>query len=131
MGLFEGVEEAKPIVAEGRAGPANADEGQPPFGITWGQLVELEPRLQTMLWQARLAGAHCPALADVAEVFSPLRNELAELIGFSGKHHSHPILGSVGAYEVAYRKLYDAVAELLRGRTGGAKEAPEPQPCRR
>jgi hypothetical protein len=49
------------------------------------------------------------------------------LIGFSGKHHRQPVLGSVGAYAVAHRKLYGAVAGLVPGRAAGAQEAPEKQ----
>jgi hypothetical protein len=56
----------------------------------------------------------------VARVFGPLRNELAGLLGFAGKHRRHPVLGSVGAYEVAYWKLYHAVAALV---PAGANEA--------
>jgi hypothetical protein len=36
-----------------------------------------------------------------------------ELVGFMAGQSRHPILGSVGAYEVAYWRLYDAVAGLL------------------
>jgi hypothetical protein len=56
-----------------------------------------------------------------------VKNELAGLIGFAGKHHRHPVLGSVGAYAVAYGKLYDAVAGLLPGRAAGVQEAPQKQ----
>jgi len=56
-----------------------------------------------------------------------VRDELVELIGFAGKHRRHPVLGSVGAYEVAYWKLYDAVAGSLPMSPDGAAEAPEQQ----
>jgi hypothetical protein len=105
-------------------------------GITWSDLVELEPQVETLLWRARRAGTNCRTFTDVARVFGPVRTELAELIGFAGKHHRHPILGSARAYAVAYWKLHDAVAVLLPGRAGGAEEAPEnqrggtvPRPC--
>jgi hypothetical protein len=97
------------------------------FGVTWGELVEREPRLDALLRRARLAGAGCRAFADVDRVFGPLRNELAALIGFAGKHHSHPVLGSAGGYEVAYWNLYNAVAGQLPGRAGGGERAPEKQ----
>jgi hypothetical protein len=49
----------------------------------------------------------------VDRVFSPLRNDLAELVGFPSKHARHPVLGSVGAYDVAYWKLFDSVTATL------------------
>jgi hypothetical protein len=93
------------------------------FGVSWDQLVELEPLLETLLERVGLAGPCGRTFTDVDRVFGPLRNELAALIGFAGKHHRHPVLGSVGAYEVAYWKLYDAVVRLLSGRAAGAQEA--------
>jgi hypothetical protein len=98
----------------------NVNDVQRTFGVSWGQLVEVEPQLEALLGRVRLAGARCRTFADVDRVFGPLRNELARLIGFAGKHHRHPILGSSGAFEVAYWKLYDAVAGLLPGRAAGA-----------
>src|SRR5262249_28136109 len=55
----------------------------------------------------------------------PIRNTLAELVGFAGRNHRDQILGSAGAYQVAYWKLYDAVAGLLPGGAAGAEAAPE------
>jgi anti-anti-sigma factor len=94
-------------------------------GVTWFQLVELEPQVERLLWRARLAGAKWRPFLAVERIFGPVREELAGLIGFFGKHRTHPVLGSVGAYEVAYWKLYDAVA-ALPGRPGGAAEAAAP-----
>jgi hypothetical protein len=82
-------------------------------GVTWGQLTGLEPRLDEVLWKARAGGAHCHCREDVMRVFVPVRNALADLVGFLGVNRDHPVLGSVGAYEVAYWRLYDAVAGLL------------------
>jgi hypothetical protein len=47
---------------------------------------------------------------------------VAELVGFRGRHH-HPVLGSVGAHEVAYWRLREAVAGLLPRPTAGVPEA--------
>jgi hypothetical protein len=82
-------------------------------GVTWGELAALEPRLEELLWQARAAGARCRAWKDVERLFSPFRAALAELVGFMGRHNCHRALGSVGAYEVAYWRLHDAVCGLL------------------
>jgi anti-anti-sigma factor len=79
-------------------------------GVSWAELVEREPEVETLLWRARSAGAGCQNMAAVDRAFAPLRSDLARLIGFMGKHHRHSLLGSVGAYEVAHWKLYDAVA---------------------
>jgi hypothetical protein len=105
----------------------SVNDVQRTFGVSWDQLVELEPELETLLGRVRLTGAWGRSFADLDRVFGPLRNELAALIGFAGKHHRHPVLGSAGAYEVAYWTLYDAVARLLAGRATGPEEAPANQ----
>jgi anti-anti-sigma factor len=91
--------------------------------VTFGRLVELEPRLELLLLQARQAGAACRSQVDVDRALAPLRNQLTALVGFSGQHSRHRILGSVGAYEVAYWNLYRALIDLLPG-----KEAPDAAP---
>jgi hypothetical protein len=82
-------------------------------GVAWLDLAEREPKLPALLWRAREAGASCRQFSDVAQVFSPIRNTLSELVGLAAPCSRHPVLGSVGAYEVAYWKLYDAVAGML------------------
>jgi hypothetical protein len=104
----------------------HVEDVQRVYGITWLELVELEPQLDVLLWRTRLSTAiNCRTMTDRARVFGPLRDELAELIGFTGKHQCHPVLGSTGAYEVAYWKLYAAVAGVSAIRAGGAQEAAE------
>jgi anti-anti-sigma regulatory factor len=97
------------------------------YRVTWSQLVELEPQVERLLWQARLAGAKWRPFTHVERIFGPVRDELAGLLGFAGKYRKHPVLGSAGAYAVAYRKLYEAVAGPLPGPAGGAAGAPENQ----
>jgi anti-anti-sigma factor len=92
--------------------------------VTFGRLVELEPRLELLLLQARQAGAACRSQADVDRAFASVRKQLTALVGFSGQHSRHRILGGVGAYEVAYWNLYRALIDLLPG-----KEAPEAAPA--
>jgi hypothetical protein len=96
-------------------------------GITWHDLAEREPRLGELLWTARQAGVSCRRWSDVDRVFSPIRNTLVDLVGFAGRHQRHPVLGSAGPYQVAYWKLYDAVAGLLPCRAGGATDARKEQ----
>jgi hypothetical protein len=86
-------------------------------GVTWGQLAGLEPRLDELLWKARADGASCRCGEDAERAFAPIRNALGELVGFRAGQSSHPVLGSLGAYEVAYWRLYDAVAGMLPSAT--------------
>jgi hypothetical protein len=97
------------------------------WGITWRDLAELEPELGGLLCGARQACVTCRRWSDVDRAFAPIRNTLAGLVGLAGKNSRHPVLGGPGAYEVAYWKLYDAVAGLLPGRPGGGEGAPEKQ----
>jgi anti-anti-sigma regulatory factor len=133
MELFESTHRAEPgvrpcpCVESAPTRYPNVSAVQQSCGVTWGTLVELEPQLQVLLWRARGTSANCQNSADVDRVFHRLRKELAELIGFAGKHYQHPILGSAGAYQVAYWKLYNAVAALVPDCTGGAKRALETQ----
>jgi hypothetical protein len=99
------------------------DEMERIHGVTFGRLVDLEPQLEALLWQARQAGATCGSRADVGRTFSRLRDQLSGLIGFSSQHHRHPVLSSVGAYEVAYWKLFHAVADLVPGQASPAARA--------
>jgi hypothetical protein len=94
-------------------------------GVTWHELTELEPRLGELLWDARQACVTCRAWSDVDRAFASIRNALADLVGFASKNYRHPVLGRRGAYQVAYWKLYGAVAGLLPGRPAGAGEALE------
>jgi hypothetical protein len=124
MGPSEAVGGARPGAEGARKQYPSVEDVQRVYGVAWAQVVEMEPRVESLLWSARLAGANCRTFTDVARVFGPLRTELARLVGFAGKHQRHPVLGSTGAYEVAYWKLYDAVAGSLPGGAGGAEAAP-------
>jgi anti-anti-sigma factor len=42
-----------------------------------------------------------------------MRVGLTELVGFWGRHSRHPLLGSVGAYVVAYSQLHHPLSGLL------------------
>jgi hypothetical protein len=81
--------------------------------ITWNELVDLEPKLAQLLWESRQACVNCRRLPDVDRIFARIRNSLSELVGFARRHHWHPVLSSLGAYEVAYWKLYGTVTALL------------------
>jgi hypothetical protein len=96
-------------------------------GMTWHELVELESRLARLLWEARHACVSCRRWPDVEKAFAPIRNSLTDLLGFAGKHHRHPVLGNHEAYQIAYWKLYDAVAGLLPYHNNGAEETLDEQ----
>jgi len=89
-------------------------------GVCWNELTALEPRLGELLWDARRACISCRRWSEVEQAFAPFRNSLAELVGFAAKNHKHPILGSPGAYQIAYWKLFDAVAGLFACRERAA-----------
>jgi hypothetical protein len=91
-------------------------------GITWNELTDQEPQLQELLWQARGASVSCRRWSDVERTFAPIRNALTELVGFNGRKYWDPVLGSSMAYQVAYWKLFDAVAGLLTIRAGSSPE---------
>jgi hypothetical protein len=86
-------------------------------------LADLGPGVQQLLWRVLEEGAGCRSRSDVDRVFGPLRNDLAGLLGLSGRPSQQPVPGSLGAYEVAYRKLHEAVAGLLSPFTEAVPES--------
>jgi hypothetical protein len=92
-------------------------------GVTWHELVDLEPKLAQLLWESRRVGAVCRCWSDVDSLFAPVRHSLAELVGFASKGRRQAVLGSPEAYEVAYWKLHGAVAALLPARAGDRADA--------
>jgi anti-anti-sigma regulatory factor len=126
MSLFQPVGTTKPCATpaatDGRKPHAKMEGAQGSGRVTWARLAELEPKLETLLWRARGVGAGCRTFTDADHAFGPVRNELVALIGFAGPHHWHPILGSAEAYQVAYSKLYDAVAGLLPRRADDSQK---------
>jgi hypothetical protein len=93
------------------------------FGVTWRDLVALEPSLEELLGTVRATSAMCRRPGDVDRFFVSIGNELAGLVGLTGKNHRHPVLGSSRAFEIAYWKLYDAVVGWLPARSGEAEAA--------
>jgi hypothetical protein len=88
-------------------------------GISWRDLAELEPQLETLLWWARSRGATCRTLADVKQAFRSVQNELAGLFDFVRGQRRHPLWGRPEAYAVAYWKLYDVVSAPVRSTLSG------------
>src|SRR5579871_1233948 len=84
-------------------------------GITWAELVALEPELQRLLDLAHGVGDGCRTWWDVERGWTQFKREIAGLVGYFGKYRGHPILGTVAAYDVVYWKLHNAVARDRRG----------------
>jgi anti-anti-sigma factor len=83
------------------------------YSLRFTTLIDLEPRLQSLLWDARQAGARCRNSSDFKLAISFVQNRLAGVVGFSSANCNHRILGSVGAYQVVYWKLLRTVAECV------------------
>jgi hypothetical protein len=79
-------------------------------GVRWDELVEAEPALERLLKVARMVGDCCRNWRDVERGWGQFKNDIAGLVGYSGKHRGHPLLGTVAAYDVTYWKLHNAVA---------------------
>ena len=94
-------------------------------GVTWRELVELEPKLGELLWAARQTGATCHNWSDVKGLFTPFQNALVGLVGPSERHLRHPVLASAGAYEVVYWRLYDAITKSFRARPPRDRRSPQ------
>jgi hypothetical protein len=94
-------------------------------GITWNELADLEPGLPQLLREARQASLFCRQWSDVERLFAPIRAAVVEMVGFASSNCRHTVLGGLGAYQVAYWKLYDAVAGLLPSRNAGVRTGPE------
>lgn len=80
------------------------------YGITWEHLVEMEPRLQSLLHDAEQSGANTDE-HNLEIGWGRFKCPLSDLVGFHRprrKHESNPLLRSVGAYEVAYHRLHYA-----------------------
>jgi len=81
--------------------------------VTWEQLAEPEPELTESLTFARMVGNGCRKWRDVERGFNQFKKDVVKLVGFSGKHGGHPVLGRA-AYEVTCWKLHNAVAQASR-----------------
>ena len=95
------------------------------YGITWHDLVDLEPKLARLLWESRQASVICRRWSDLERVFAPIRNSLADLVGYGRRRRWHAVLAGREAYEVAYWKLHGAVAALLPHSAGMADATEE------
>lgn len=89
--------------------------------LTWQKLVELEPRLQALLNEARSAadGKYCFCASDkwygTDGPRSGLKHRVMQLVGFERKPPStlmpEVLLQSHTAYDVAYQTIYGALPD--------------------
>ena len=84
--------------------------------IKWEQLAAEEPELDRLLSIAQMVGNACRSWHDVERGFNQFKNDILRTVGFQSKHNNHPVLGTVGAYNVVYWKLHNAVARDRRGK---------------
>jgi hypothetical protein len=83
-------------------------------GVSWNELADLEPELDRLLRRVQREAGGIRSWREVAQTFAVIRSEMADMVGFSGKHWRHPVLGTAEAYDVAHWKLYAAVAGPFR-----------------
>lgn len=79
--------------------------------VTWKQLVAAEPRLALLLEEAKAvdgSGKHFCA-NRVWHERDGLKWRMSDLVGWDRK--GDPLLGTSEAYDVAYRKIYDALPD--------------------
>lgn len=84
-------------------------------GVRWAELVEAEPELERLLKIASMVGDGCRNWRDVERGWGQFKNDVAGLVGLCGSNRTHPLLGTVAAYDVTYWKLHNAVAGDHRG----------------
>jgi hypothetical protein len=82
------------------------------YGITWDRLVELEPRLESLLVDARASRPDRRSGRNYEIAWGELKDPIATLVGFHRIDDCDPALKTRAAYEVAYTKLL----EELHGR---------------
>lgn len=87
-----------------------------PLDLTWEKMIKLEPRLQELYERARHAAVHDELIADTLW-FGMLdkglrygfKHSVSKLVGMQRLSTNHTVLRSSTAYNIAYRKLYDAL----------------------
>jgi hypothetical protein len=77
--------------------------------LTWDTLVELEPKLQE-LYDRTLCLKPPPPVGQGDAWLEPqsLRAHLINLVGLLAPAEAHPLLRTMDAYTLAYRKILDA-----------------------
>jgi hypothetical protein len=84
--------------------------------LTWEQLTELEPRLLTLYERARAIKDNRRKPSFCANrtwgEWGGLREQLSDLVGWAVKRWGgDPRLATSRAYDIAYRKVYDALPD--------------------
>lgn len=78
-------------------------------GITWEELVELEPRLDGLLSEVQDARPLNKRRFNYEIAWGRFKNPITDLVGYFRHDDCDPRLKTVGAYEVAYYTLWHAL----------------------
>lgn len=74
--------------------------------LTWEQMKQLDPRLQTLENKVKaVAQSYTEDEADLAW-YNELKDDMSECVGTWRNHPSYPQLATQQAYDMAYRVLY-------------------------
>ena len=92
-------------------------------GVTWERLGELEPALEALLAVIQAARPLNPKDKHFQWeiVWGQFKDRIATLVGFHRRDLCDPLLKTIGAYEVAYAKLWHALYTSNRKSIGGAR----------
>ena len=85
------------------------EQTETPEQLTWEALVELEPRLEGLLGRVLAARPIRRRGANYEGIWGRFKDPLSDLVGYFLPSSRDPRLRSTEAYDVAYKKLYDAL----------------------
>lgn len=78
--------------------------------MSWKKIIEIEPRLQELYEKARkLSKRKDKDIDRIWGGFTGLKSELCRLVGYDMDVYNE-VLCTSEAYEIAYRKIYNALA---------------------
>ena len=75
--------------------------------ITWGKIIEAEPRLLELYWEARdTKPADAFALNRIWYAPNGFKSELINLVGFQAAPGKPEFMQTWRAYDISYEKIY-------------------------
>jgi hypothetical protein len=77
--------------------------------LTWERLVEMEPRLEALLFDAKASRPRRKRGFNYELAWCEFKLPVAKLVGWHRRDDCDPLLKSQAAYDVAYWKLYHAL----------------------
>ena len=85
------------------------EQTETPVPLTWEVLVELEPRLESLLNRVLAARPTRRRGANYEGIWGQFKDPLSDLVGYFLPSNRDPRLRSTEAYDVAYKKLHNAL----------------------